>query len=85
MLLFKAEAHTCVTFQEGNVLISTGRIDLDPSISIRYTNTKQQFIDVLTKGSFTLDKWNDLLLLFGIMSGNNRGRAEVPHRSVTNK
>ena len=44
------------------------RINLDSKIQIRYIDTKDQLADMLTKGSFTRDEWNHLLLLFYIMS-----------------
>ena len=36
--------------------------------SNKYVNTKNQLADILTKGSFSRDKWNHLLCLFNIMS-----------------
>ena len=42
------------------------RIDLDPKIQIRYIDTKHQLADILTKGYFTRDEWNNLLHLFNI-------------------
>ena len=42
------------------------RINLDPKIQIRYIDTKHQLADMLTKGSFTRDEWNNLLHLFNI-------------------
>ena len=42
------------------------RINLDPNIQIKYIDTKNQFADILTKGSFTRDEWNHLLCLFDI-------------------
>ena len=42
------------------------RINLDPKIHIKYIDTKNQFADILTKGSFTRDEWNHLLCLFNI-------------------
>ena len=33
---------------------------------IRYTDTKHQLADTLTKGNFTRDEWNSLLHLFNI-------------------
>ena len=43
------------------------RINLDPEIQIKYVDTKKQLEDMLTKDSFTRDKWNNLLHLFNIM------------------
>ena len=40
------------------------RINLDSKIQIKYIDTKNQLADILTKGSFTRDKWNHLLCLF---------------------
>ena len=42
------------------------RINLDQKIQIRYTDTKHQLADILTKGNFTRDEWNNLLHLFNI-------------------
>ena len=42
------------------------RIDLDPKIQIKYTDTKNQLADILTKGNFTRDEWNHLSCLFNI-------------------
>ena len=42
------------------------RINLDPKIQIKYSDTKNQFADILTKGNFTRDEWNYLLTLFNI-------------------
>ena len=42
------------------------RINLDPKIQIRYTDTKNQLADTLTEGNFTRDEWNHLLCLFNI-------------------
>ena len=40
------------------------RINLDPKIPIRHIDTKHQIADILTKGNFTRDEWNNLLHLF---------------------
>ena len=42
------------------------RINLDPKIPIRYIDTKHQSADILAKGNFTGDEWNNLLYLFNI-------------------
>ena len=42
------------------------RINLDSEIQIRYIDTKHQFADILTKGNFTRDEWNNLLHVFNI-------------------
>ena len=38
-------------------------INLDPKIQIRHIDTKHQLADMLTKGNFTRDQWNNLLHL----------------------
>ena len=42
------------------------RINLHPKIQIKYSDTKNQLADILTKGNFTRDEWNHLLCLFNI-------------------
>ena len=42
------------------------RINLDSKIQIRYIDTKHQLADILTKGNFARDEWNNLLHLFNI-------------------
>ena len=43
------------------------RISMDPKkIQIRYFDTKHQLADMLTKGNFTRDEWNNLLHLLNI-------------------
>ena len=42
------------------------RINLDSKIQIKYIDTKNQLADILTKGNFTRDEWNHLLILFNI-------------------
>ena len=37
-----------------------------PKIQIKYVDTKHQLADILTKGNFTRDEWNNLLHLFNI-------------------
>ena len=44
------------------------RINLDPKIQIQYVDSKNQLTDMLTKGSFTRDEWDHLLLLLNIMN-----------------
>ena len=41
-------------------------INLDSKIQIRYIDTKHQLADMLTKGNFARDEWNNLLHLFNI-------------------
>ena len=42
------------------------RINLDAKIQIKYVDTKNELADILTKGNFTRDEWNNLLHLFNI-------------------
>ena len=42
------------------------RINVHPKIQIRYIDTKHQNADMLTKGHFSRDEWNNLLYLFNI-------------------
>ena len=42
------------------------RINLNPNIHVKYVDTKYQLANVLTKGNFTRDEWNNLLHLFNI-------------------
>ena len=39
---------------------------VDPKIQIKYVDTKHQRADMLTKGNFARDEWNNLLHLFNI-------------------
>ena len=52
---------------------SIDRINWDPKIQIKYMDTNHQLEDILTKGNFTRDEWNNLLRLFNISdhSSNN--------------
>ena len=42
------------------------RINLDPKIPIMYVDSKNQLADILTKGIFSRDEWNNLIHLFHI-------------------
>ena len=42
------------------------RMNLDPKIQIRHIDIKHQLADLLTKGNFTRNEWNNLLQLFNI-------------------
>ena len=53
------------------------RINLDPKIQIKYTDTKNQFADILTKGKFTRDEWNHILCLFNISHSSSTDCSEV--------
>ena len=55
------------------------RLRTDPSLSMRYVGTKQQLADILTKGSFTKQVWDDLRGL--IQTGP--GYKKVPDSKVS--
>ena len=42
------------------------RINLNSIIQIKYIDTKNQLVDILTNGNFKRDEWNHLLTLFNI-------------------
>ena len=44
--------------------VAPDRINLDLKIQIKYVDTKRQLADILTKGNFTRDEWNNLVHLF---------------------
>ena len=52
------------------------RINLDPKIQNKYTDTKNQLADILTKGNFTRDEWNHLCL-FNISPFSSTDCSEV--------
>ena len=51
------------------------RINFDPQIQIKNMDTKHQLADILTKGSFTRDEWNNLLRVFNI--SNHSSKSEL--------
>ena len=67
------------------------RINLDPKIKIKYIDTKNQLVDIQTKGNFTRDEWNHLLCLFNIshfsstVLWNNGGTISTRCRRRTNQ
>ena len=70
------------------------RIKLDPKIQIKYIDTKNQLADILTKGNFTRDEWNNLFCLFNIShfssinsleSMSERTQEDAGEESVTAK
>ena len=42
------------------------RIKVDPGIRMKFVGTSQQLADMLTKASFTIQKWNDMLRMHQI-------------------
>ena len=44
------------------------RVNVDPTLQIKYVDTKNQLADMLTKSNFTRDEWNLLLRLLNIMN-----------------
>ena len=55
------------------------RINFDLKIQIRYVVTKNQLTDILTKGSFSEDEWNNLLRLKDIMTVCTFPRSHFTH------
>ena len=51
------------------------RINLDSKIQIKYVESKNQLADILTKGSFTSNDWNNMLHLFNIMNHTTFSRS----------
>ena len=47
-----------------NHRVALGRINVDLKIQIKYVDTEHQLADILTKGNFMRDEWNNLLHLF---------------------
>ena len=47
------------------------RINVDSKIQIRYIDTEHQIADILAKGNFTRDEWNNLFHLFIISSASS--------------
>ena len=66
----RARARTCVMFHGRIVWTWTGFLK-EPiwfrTISVTYVHTERQMADILTKGSFTREKWNELLILLDIV------------------
>ena len=64
----KTDDETCFQNpQSSSWLVFFDRINLDPKIQIKYSDTKNQLADILTKGNVTRDEWNHHLLnLFNI-------------------
>ena len=48
------------------------RITKDPGIFVKWVGTKEQLGDILTKGSFTAQAWNDLLVLALMLPPSHR-------------
>ena len=44
------------------------RINLDPGIPIKYVHTNQRNADILTKSSFSRERWSQLTQVFNLMS-----------------
>ena len=55
------------------------RINFDPKIQIRYVDTKNQLADILTKGSFSKDEWNNLIRSLNIMNVSTFSHSHSSH------
>ena len=56
------------------------RLQVDPGIIMKYVNTKRQVADILTKGNFTADQWNQLLNLSQITT---LSKHRLPHNPTS--
>ena len=50
----------------------------EPTIQIRYIDTKHQLAAILTKGIFTRDEWNNLLHLFNMSRASPLVALRIP-------
>ena len=57
-------------------------INLDPKIQIKYMDTKHQLADILTKGHFTRDEWNNLLPLCTISNHSSNSELQKMAKRV---
>ena len=55
------------------------RINFDLKIQIRKVDTKNQHADILTKGCFSQNEWNNLLCLLNIMNLTMFSRSHFSH------
>ena len=59
------------------------RINLDPKIQIKYVDTENHLADILTKGNFIRDEWNNLLHLCNIscnpIDSSLQGNVSIPN------
>ena len=44
------------------------RVNVNSNISLKYVHTYQQIAHMSTKGSFTRDKWDEPMIVFGVVS-----------------
>ena len=58
------------------------RTNSDPCIAVQNANTTQQVADMMTKGSFTCDKWNQLLFLSNVLKHNYLTAVFLQHHSL---
>ena len=56
------------------------RVNLNPQIQIKYIDTKNQLTDILMKGNFSSDEWNNLLHLFNIIFSSASCRGTMSKR-----
>ena len=54
------------------------RVSKDPGCFIKFVGTKEQLADILTKGSFTAEAWNALLMLCMILPPDKIVRLNIP-------
>ena len=56
------------------------RINLNPQIQIKYIDTKNLLTDILIKGNFARDEWNNLLHLFNVIFSSASCRGTMSKR-----
>ena len=61
------------------------RINLDPMIQEKYVDTRGQLADILTRGSFTRDEWDQLLQLFNKVDVSLFSRSQFISRIEDNR
>ena len=59
--------HVSSTSPRCSGVFLSDRINLDPKVQTKYVESKNQLADILTKGNFTRDEWNNLLPFFDII------------------
>ena len=59
---------TCVQNEQSCSWLVVQQNQFGTKIQIKYVNTNNQLADILTKGSFSRDEWDNLLSFFNIMS-----------------
>ena len=80
---FGGQAVGCSPTPQHTTMSPRKRNTITTKIQNKYVDTKNQFADMLTKGSFTRDEWNHLLRLLNIMSFSMFSCSHHPSESRT--